>query len=93
MKPVASLILSTIMMSLVIVLVFALFGTLLDILRCIIIGTAVAIGGTYLYRGLTRRYIPTPKQIIHQTPSQSALVEDSAQIARQIEDRKKRLGQ
>jgi hypothetical protein len=93
MKPVASLILSAIMMFLAVVLAFVLFGALLDIIRCIVVGTIIAIGGTYLYRRLTQRYTPAPKQIIDQPPSPSDSKSDTADIARQIEARKERLGQ
>lgn len=93
MKPVASLIFSAITMLLAIVVALALFGVVIDILRCVVVGTVAALGGTYLYRRLTQRYIPTPKQIIDQTSAQSAPVDSSAQIAGQIEERKKRLGQ
>ncbi len=81
------------MMLLAVVLAFVLLGAVLDIIRCVVIAAIITIGGTFLYRRLTRRYTPAPKQIIDQTRSQSAPVDDRAQVVQQIEDRKKRLGQ
>jgi hypothetical protein len=91
MKPITRLIINALVIVLVIGLALALLGAVLDIIRCIAIAAIITIGGTYLYRKLTQRYTPAPKQVIDQSSTPSESNNGATDIARQIEARKERL--
>ena len=91
MRPIGRLIISALTLVLAVVLALIVLGAVLDILRCVIIAAAITLGGTFLYRALSRRNTLPTQQIIDQPRSPSKPPNEPADIARQIEARKERL--
>ncbi|HET7375599.1 MAG TPA: hypothetical protein VFK30_02760 [Anaerolineae bacterium] len=89
MKPIVRLIAGAFILVLALI---AVFGAFFGLIRCIVIAAVIGVIGLLLYRIFNRSTPPSSRQVIDQSPTPSEPQIDSSDIARQIEERKERLG-
>lgn len=89
MKPIVRLIAGAFILLFALI---AVFGAFFGLIRCIIIAAVIGVMGVFLYRIFNRRAPPASRQTIDQSPTPSVPQNDSSEVARQIEERKERLG-
>lgn len=89
MKPIVRLIAGAFILVFALI---ALFGAFFGLIRCIVIAAVIGVIGIFLYRIFDRSTPPASRQITDQSPAPSQPQNDPADLARQIEERRERLG-
>ena len=90
--PIARLILIAVGIFLAIVVGSALIGALVNLAQCLFFAAIAAVGGTLVIRFLSARSTPpAARQTVDQPPAPNDQAGDPGQVAKQIEERRKRL--